>query len=355
MLPALNRRWTTPAAVLAVVAASALVSTVAHATPPGRNGRIAFQRFFLSEKPIWSDIWITNPDGTGTRQLSHAPRGYLDRAPDWSPDGSHIAFYRCASYGRCTTWTVKPDGSDEKMLSTPCPRGRICADNAYPRYSPDGRQIAFTGVPFGAGDAPGLMVADAHLHHARRVFWFGPADSAPHITCPAWSPDAKRLAFVVSNDNGSKAMPANGVAIFSINIDGTGLRRVTPWSVRAGSSTDDCIDWSPDGTRILFHSHPGIGDDKSGGNLYTIRPNGTGLRQLTHFDPFAGGDQGELGGGSFSPDGSSIVFATTHGAVGVRPNNDNEPDIFVMSADGTDVRPVTRSILWDNGPDWGPG
>jgi hypothetical protein len=30
------------------------------------------------------------------------------------------------------------------------------------------------------------------------------------------------------------------------------------------------------------------------------------------------------------------------------------PDVFVMSADGTDIRPVTRSCNWDGSPDWGP-
>ena len=199
----------------------------------------------------------------------------------WAPDGSRIAFYRCPSSdtlpGPCAVWTVRPDGSGQKMPSSPCPPGPrppYCPDNAYPRYSPDGKQIAFTGIHFGFGDAPGLVVADAGLKHARRVFWFGPSTSAPFITCPAWRPDGKRLAFVVENYNGWESLPVNGTAIFSIKLDGSGLRRVMPWSVRAESSTDDCIEWSPDGTRILFHPHPGIGDDKAGRNLYTIRTEG---------------------------------------------------------------------------------
>ena len=335
-------------AALALVAASPLVSTIARATTPGRNGRIAFQRFHYSESPLWADIWVANPDGTGEHQVTHAPRGYIDRGPDWSPEGSRIVFYRCAPFGRCTTWTVKPDGSDEKMLSAPCPREHPhCADNDYPTYSPDGKQIAFTG--------DGLMVADTNLRHARRVFWYGSGRWAPDIFAPAWSPDGKQLAFVVHNDNGRRYKPVNGIAIFTVRLDGTGLRRVTPWKLRAGAGVDDGIDWSPDGSRILFRTHPYEGGrfrNYGGGDLYTIAPDGTDLRQLTHFLSYSS-NPGLLGSGSFSPDGTSIVFHTDYGAT-EEPAGNNAPDLFVMSADGTDLRPVTRTRTWDIDADWGP-
>ncbi len=55
--------------------------------------------------------------------------------------------------------------------------------------------------------------------------------------------------------------------------------------------------------------------------------------------------------GSYSPDGESIVFSTVVGAV-------NAPgasltDVFIMSADGTNIRPVTRARNYDSEPDWG--
>ena len=46
------------------------------------------------------------------------------------------------------------------------------------------------------------------------------------------------------------------------------------------------------------------------------------------------------------------MFATNHGAVEATGAG-NLPDLFVMSADGTDIRPVTRSKNWDGDPDWG--
>jgi len=322
-----------------------LAAAVAHATAPGKNGRIAFVRYRLSDNPVWAEIWVINPDGSRERQVSYAPRGYVDLAPDWAPDGSRIVFERCApNHGRCTIWSVKPDGSGEKMLSPSC-RSGSCPDDSEPSYSPDGRELAF--VRFGAGkDA--IVVADTSLRHPREVFSFGRVPGRPNVDSPAWSPDGKQLAFVVSNENGTSFKPVDGVAIEVVNVDGNGRRRLTPWKLRAG--TWDGLDWSPDGGRILFRTKQSTRTD-AGGNLYTIRPDGTGLRQLTHFkalDPLPGA----LRVGSYAPDGSSICFATYHNAAEAGATS-SLPDVFVMSADGTNVRPVTRALNWDGDPDWG--
>jgi TolB protein len=344
----MSRRTATVSAVLAAAVALGLMSAAARATAPGKNGRIAFVRYRLSDEPLWAEIWVIDPDGTGERKVSHAPRGYLDLAPDWAPDGSRIAFQRCApNRGRCAIWSVKSDGSGEKMLSPSCGRSS-CVDDTAPSYSPNGHELAFSRFD-SATDS--IVVADTNLAHPRRVFSFAHVRGAPSVTSPAWSPDGKRLAFVVTNENGTRFKPVKGIAIYVINVDGHGLRRLTSWKLRAGAGPDS-IDWSPDGSRILLRTRP-FTDTGAGGNLYTILTDGGGLRQLTHFRPL---DRipGALWTGSYSPDGSSICFATYHGAVEAGPAS-TLTDVFVMSADGTDVRPVTRAPNWDGDPDWGPG
>jgi len=332
----------------AMLVAAAAATTAGHATAPGRNGRIAFQRYRLIDKPLWAEIFVANADGSAQRKVSHAPRGAQDSDPDWAPDGSRIAFQRCGPReGECWIWSIRPDGSGERRLSPPCAhatdarRAARCASvgDHRPVYSPDGREIAFIRES-GRFDrkrdriySTAIVVADANLRHARRVFWFGPFIGA--LGAAAWSPDGKRLAFT----------DAATRAIYVVSATGKPrVRRITPRTVTAGA---DRIDWSPDGSRILFRTRPFRALDY-GGNLYTIRPSGTRLRQLTHYNP-DNTNTGALWTGSFSPDGSSIVFATSRGAIG-----SGLPDVFVMSTDGTGVRPVTRTRNWDGTPDWGP-
>ena len=63
------------------------------------------------------------------------------------------------------------------------------------------------------------------------------------------------------------------------DIDGTGLKRLTPWSLDAGNP-----DWSPDGREILFNPywdpHPG-----KFSNVYSMRPDGSHPTRLTHARP----------------------------------------------------------------------
>jgi len=49
---------------------------------------------------------------------------------------------------------------------------------------------------------------------------------------------------------------------------------------------------------------------------------------------------------AYLPGGKWIVFSKSAG--------ENEPDLYVMKADGSDERRVTKSPLWDSRPAWGP-
>src|SRR5690349_13985258 len=147
------------AAVALAAAVGGFQAAGAHGTAPGHDGRIAFMRYRLQNSPLWSEIWVTDVDGTHEHRVSHAPEGDLDAAPDWAPDGSRIAFQRCPQNdGRCTVWTVKPDGSEETRLSPSCPPETVppvCPDDANPAYSPDSRSLAF--VRYGRPALRGLV------------------------------------------------------------------------------------------------------------------------------------------------------------------------------------------------------
>jgi Tol biopolymer transport system component len=146
-----------------------------------------------------------------------------------------------------------------------------------------------------------------------------------------WSPDGKRLVFQRQNHNGA-------LAIYTVRLDGTDERRLTPWRLNAG----DHPDWSPDGRWIVFRSHV---DQDQQGNVYLVHPNGSDLHRIT--DTHTHGATAYLSY-SFSPDGTMITVAYT--AIG-DPGN---PDVWVMNLDGSGFRNVTDSVIWDCRPDWGP-
>ena len=149
---------------------------------------------------------------------------------------------------------------------------------------------------------------------------------------PAFAPDGRRLVYVQMNS--PLARPAGGRALVVVGSDGTHRRRITPWSLGAGDNPD----WSPDGRLIVFRSHE-EGPEQS--QIMVVHPDGSGLRALTHFP-----DDTTVLSYSFSPNGRLITFA--------KEGEDGEPDVWVMRRDGTGLRQVTRTPLWDSAPDWGP-
>jgi Tol biopolymer transport system component len=108
----------------------------------------------------------------------------------------------------------------------------------------------------------------------------------------------------------------------------TGRKELTPWALNANNAK-----WSPDGSQIAFNSH---NDPSSGGeaNLYTMRPDGSGLVQITHYT------DGKLNAylGGWSPDGKHLVFHLR----GPDPNAPGVNQLFVVDADGSNARQLTH-------------
>jgi Tol biopolymer transport system component len=142
-----------------------------------------------------------------------------------------------------------------------------------------------------------------------------------------WSPDGQRLVF--SSGDGNE--PFFREAIRVINVDGSGERRLT-----ARRDFSLAPSFSPDGQNIAF-SRFRIRKGKLTAGLVAMRADGTGQRQLTRSPDYFP---------VWSPDGRKIAFTR------LRPNKDDaEYAVYVMSVNGRDV---TRLVDDAQSPSWSP-
>ena len=320
------------------------------ATYHGKNGLIAFTRYRRQDDPIWSEIFVADADGSGARKVSHSSEAVEDDQAHWSPDGAWIVFARCRPAPEvCSIWLVRPDGSGQRRVSPACPPHAVppaCADDSNPSFTPDGRHIVFQhehghlrSDPLGdAIDRSDIVETDLAGGHATVLV--GLTGYRGDVMGPRLSPDGKQLVF--ERYNSSRARPKGGLALFIVDVGGGNPRRLTPWSMRAVGA-----DWSPDGSRILFKPLKPGSELAPGSNLFTIRPDGTRLLQVTHVP-----SGNYVTSGSYSPDGTSIVFATDLRAT-ANDRGGTAADVFVMRL-GTDaLAPVTRTPNLDGWPTWG--
>jgi TolB protein len=251
-------------------------------------------------------ILVVNVDGTGLTRLTStlAPDG----PPVWSPDGTRIAFIRGVSLR-----VINADGTGERDL----PIGKEVWPGRI-SWSPDGQLIAIS-----AGSDWDQHIWAVHADGTGSTNLT--SSLAPGLE-PAWSPDGTRLAFT------RPTVVNQGLGLYYddvwvMNADGSGQRQLThtQYSSMAHTYGASAPAWSPDGSVILFQS------DMTGEpyDLYTIRPDGSGMTNLTNT---AGADETRA---AWSSDGSRIVFQRNDGrAYG---------EVFVMNADGSEVLNLSNS------------
>jgi Tol biopolymer transport system component len=246
--------------------------------------------------------------------------------PWWSPDGRRIAFvgFRDGRVG--DIFTVAPDGRGERRLTT----SREHED--MPRWSPDGTKIAFVRHTGGALINFHIFVMNADGSGQTQVT----RDGAPNFA-PTWSPDGSKIAFVSQRDQSSE--------IYVMNADGTEQTRLTQRiALPTGlAAANDSPDWSPDGSRIAFASNR---SDLVAWRLYTMRPDGTDVRPLTQ-NPVPWHNERRP---AWSRDGSKVAYVSGPGRIPPVTNS----EIFVVDADGSNDRRLTRTDEADVTPSWSP-
>jgi TolB protein len=255
-----------PALVLAV-AIFTVGAGPASATFPGPNGRFAFNGFVGKT----NQIFTANPNGGDIRQLTSTP-GTDSLLPDWSPDGQRIAFFSEHQVGNqpVQIQVMNADGSDVTELT------RGPGFHGFPAWSPDAASLAIAadwgdfptlrGIWIIPSSAPGGVTQQ----EARRLTAL-PAGSHVVDEEPQFSPDGSSIVF-------TRFKTPRKSAIHRVGIDGSGLQRLTPYSLNASDP-----DWSPDGRRIAFDSGDFNGETDGGGDIYVMRADGGGRKRLTDF------------------------------------------------------------------------
>jgi Tol biopolymer transport system component len=330
------KRYAMIVAVL-LLGAAWVPSPPAHATNPGRNGRIAFSM----DTGSGIQIHTIEPNGQGLTQLTSVT-GIATRA-DWSPDGQKIVFGvgSSADEPQCHVEMMNADGSGLVDLTPKSwlARGGCAYD---PSFFPHGRRIVFVGTRcHNEIKCPRTMrsmnLQGEDRRRILRIWNIGDFD----LHTPRVSPDGRTIVFTVVDEtvvvNGE---PGNRKALYTVRKNGTHKHQVTPYRL------DVCIcggDWAPDGRRIVSSSQAGptpVPGEPT--NMFTIHPDGTHLRWLTHSHRTSV----IIGVGSYSPNGRWILYKRITAAGNVR--------MMKKHPSGRGATLIARLPSDVLGRDWGP-
>jgi Tol biopolymer transport system component len=313
---------------LFAAAIAAIVAVAAGAAPRGSNGRIVFARF----DPALDDdfIYTANPDGSQERQL--LPTGA--EGPRWSPDGSRVVVGP-HDVDNVSARIVNPDDGSYRDIANPDPDRFFLPCNGT--WSPDGQRL--TCEAFGNDDQSVNGIYTLRASDGGGLERVTAAEPDGEDCAGDYSPNGQRLVFLRAN------YATFAFALFTVKLDGTGLRQITPTSSDQFFYNFNCGSWSPQRNEILFSVHA---PDTDRSTIWVVHSNGSGLRKI----PIQGcggpiPDPNSIGcfNPRWSPDGTKIVFNRRH-----PPESE---DIYTVNANGSGLTPAVTSPLDDEDTDWG--
>lgn len=272
-------------------------------------------------------VFVLRPDGTGQARLGADVLPGVHKRGDWSPDGQRVVFI---DETKERMWIASLDGSPTVAVPTCDVPG--CD---FPSWSPDGTRIVFSRYENADGvvgpQAVGIHVVDLATNEVTPVVRL----ERPLLAdVPRWSPDGSHIVFGI--DQMDDEAFDTGAAIAVVPTDGGEHRILTDFAefayIADWSWTTDEIVYSVSAFDLQREGAP----RPSTWDLYGIRADGSGVRQITHLKPGH-----RLVGPRWTPDGRSITaFDVGVGRpVLIDPTSGEVQDFGVA---GVETRPILR-------------
>jgi Tol biopolymer transport system component len=306
-------------------------TSVLIATPAGSQSGATPTTSIVYEGPIdgGAGIRIIGTDGDGDRWLFpdvKLPKDGWQVQPDWSRDGTRLAFAADdpadppgAEFTR-DLWVGDADGaSARRVFNCVSP----CIEANDPAWSPDGRRLAF--ATWGPQPAS-LAVLDLATGSMSLILTVDhDPDAFRH---PRWSPNGRRIVLEHQTWTGGAEDHIVDAVIGVVDLDAP-MPQFTP--ITEPAMWVAYPDWHPTEDRIVFSTRPWSELDDGPSNLYTIRPDGSGMTAMTNFS----NDQSRAVQPTWTPDGKQVMFTKVEGM------GFGNPTMAVIDADGTGLGPAT--------------
>jgi TolB protein len=255
-----------------------------------------------------NQLCLINADGSGQRQLTFNT-GADHFYASFAPDGGSIVFSSNQT-GMYEIYEMDLAGSRRQLTDS---------GGAYaPAISPDGALIIYSYNPEDDLRNSSLWLMDRDGGNRYPI-----AQLAGGAWDATWSPDGTQILFA--------SYVGENAQMFIMNTDGSNVRQVTSLEGLRGRN-----DWSADG--VTLSTYIGAPWNRE---IIAFNTDGSNVRYLT--------DGGNNLAPSFSPDGAWIAFTSYRD----RYLDDHGCEIYVMRADGGDVRRLTDNDYCDWQPRWG--